>query len=126
MSVYLSSKGKIVTLLKPYAGRWILLAALIPIALAVQSVLAQDLDDDAALNPSAIPHEEVTFRKKMTVSLSPYSSCASDAVCLQFVGSSGVGKDNVTFYGNFQLTDCGPRGMQTCCNTFGYDHDMTT
>ena len=109
------------TLLKPNRGRWILLAALIPIALAVQSVLAQDLDDDSALNPIAIPHEEVTFRKKMTVTLSPYSSCDSGAVCLQFLGTSGVGKDSVTFYGNFQMTDCGPRGMQTCCDTFGYD-----
>lgn len=109
------------TLLKPNRGRWILLAALIAIALAVQSVLAQDLDDDSALNPSAIPHEEVTFRKKMTVTLSPYSSCDSGAVCFQFLGASGVGKDSVTFYGNFQMTDCGPRGMQTCCDTFGYD-----
>ena len=57
----------------------------------------------------------------MTVTLSPYSSCDSDAVCLQFVGTSGVGKDSVTFVGNFQMTDCAPRGMQTCCNTFGYD-----
>jgi hypothetical protein len=105
------------TLLKPNRGRWILLAALIPIALAVQSVLAQDLDDDSALNSSAIPHEEVTFRKKMTVTLSPYTSCDSGAVCLQFLGSSG----HVTFSGNFQMTDCGPRGMETCCDTFGYD-----
>jgi hypothetical protein len=109
------------TLLKPSRGRCILLAALIPIALAVRSVLAQDLDDDSALK-SAILHEEVIFRKKMTVTLSPYSSCDSGAVCLQFLGSSGVGKDNVTFYGNFQVTDCEPDGTQTCCNTFGSDN----
>ena len=114
-------KAKVMTLLKPNRGRWALLAALIPIALAVQSVLAQDLDDDSALNASAIPHEEVTFHKEMTVTLSPYSSCDSGAVCLQFEGTSGVGEDSVTFTGNFQLTDCAPRGTQTCCSTFGYD-----
>ena len=107
------------TLLKPNRGRWFLLAALIPIALAVQSVLAQDLDDDSALNPSAIHYEEVTFRKKVTVTLSPYSSCDSGAVCLQF--QEGTGKGSATIYGNFKMTDCAPRGMQTCCNTFGYD-----
>jgi hypothetical protein len=117
----LVERGKIMTLLKPNRGRWFLLAALIPIALAVQSVLAQDLDDDSALNPTAIPHEEVTFRKKMTVTLSPYSSCDSGAVCLQLQGSSGVGEDSVTVTGNFQMTDCAPRGMQTCCNTSGSD-----
>jgi hypothetical protein len=109
------------TLLKPIRVRWILLAALVLIVLAVQSVIAQDLDDDSALNSSAVPHEEVTFSKKMKVTLSPYSSCDSGAICLQFVGTSGVGKDSVTFVGNFQMTNCGPRGTQTCCDTFGYD-----
>jgi len=93
-----------------------LLAALIPIALAVQSVLAQDLDDDSALNTSAIPHEEVTFHKKMKVTLSPYSSCDSGAVAF----SSGQLWPR-HFLWNFQMTSCGPHGMQTCCNTFGYD-----
>ena len=111
-------KGKIMTLLKPNRGRWFLLAALIPIALAVQSVLAQDLDDDSALNPSAIHYEEVTFRKKVTVTLSPYSSCDSGAVCLQF---QTTGKDSAAIYGNFKMTDCAPRGTQTCCNTSGTD-----
>lgn len=114
------------TLLKTNRGRWILLAALIPIALAVQSVFAQDLDDNSARNPSGIHHEEVTFRKKMAVTLSPYSSCDSDAICLQFEGSSGDGKHSVTSSGNFQMTDCAPHGMQTCCNTFGNDEIETS
>ena len=118
-------KGKFITLLKPNRGRWLLLAALIPIALAVQSVLAQDLGDDSALNASAIPHEEVTFHKEMTVTLSPYSSCDSDTVCLQFEGTSGVGEDSVTFTGNFEMTDCAPHGTQTCCDTFGSDYVET-
>jgi len=117
-------KGKIMTPLKPNRGRWVLLAALIPIAFAVQSVFAQDLDDNSALNSSAIPHEEV--HKEMTVTLSPYSSCDSGAVCLQFQGTSGVGEDSVTFTGNFQMTDCAPRGTQTCCSTFGYDEIDTS
>ena len=93
------------------------------IALVIATLALAALSADAGAQPasSAIPHEEVTFRKKMKVTLSPYSSCDSDAVCLQFLGTSGVGKDSVTFVGNFQMTDCAPRGMQTCCNTFGYD-----
>lgn len=113
------------TLLKPNRGRWILVAALIPIVLAVQSVLAQDLDDNSSRNPSGIQHEEVTLRVRMKVTLSPYSSCDSDSICLQFEGGSGVGKHGVSAYGNFQMTDCEPHGMQTCCNTFGNDEIVT-
>jgi hypothetical protein len=80
-----------------------------------------DIQDDSPLKSTATPHEEVTFSKKMKVTVSPYSSCGSGEVCLQLQG----GSRGVSFSGNFQMTDCGPRGMQTCCNTFGYDEIET-